>query len=209
LAEDLLGDDWMSTGLRDIWGTAPDNVYAVGGKGLIVHYDGTVWTQVESGTTAYLTAIWGSGADDIYAVGNGGTVLHFDGATWSRMTSGSKGDLNDVWGSSPSDVYVVGETTSEKSHVILHGDGVEWTEVHSGEGALLGIQGLAHDDIFAVGGLRNDDDSVRGVALHFGGDAWRPIDIEIDEFLWDVAITASGEDYYFVGPDNTIVHGER
>ncbi|MBW1872574.1 MAG: hypothetical protein JRJ19_10940, partial [Deltaproteobacteria bacterium] len=45
--------------VMDVWGTAPDDIYAVGFKGNILHYDGNSWTKMESGTEANLEGIWG------------------------------------------------------------------------------------------------------------------------------------------------------
>lgn len=205
LSEDL-GEEWSEGALKGVWGGASNDVFAVGFGGLIAHYDGSVWTRMESGTSADLEEIWGSASDDVYAVGEGGAILHFDGEAWSQMVSGTTGYLNDVWGSSPTDIWAVGEVELEKDHVILHYDGVEWSVVRTGEGGLLGVHGAAANDIYAVGGLRNEDDSVKGVALHYDGTSWTEIDAGVNMFLWDVAVTAPGGDCYMVGPDDTIVH---
>ncbi|HSG28465.1 MAG TPA: FlgD immunoglobulin-like domain containing protein, partial [Candidatus Krumholzibacterium sp.] len=57
-------DEIMDTGvtqtLRAIWGSSAEDVYAVGDGGVVVHYDGVVWTQMTSGTTSGLLGIWGS-----------------------------------------------------------------------------------------------------------------------------------------------------
>jgi hypothetical protein len=81
-----------------VWGSSGSDVYAVGYdgssyKGTILHYDGSAWSTMSSGTDNSLYAVWGSsGADpgppDVYAVGRGwddyrledyGTILHYSG----------------------------------------------------------------------------------------------------------------------------------
>lgn len=47
---------------NDIWATSPSNIYFVGDKGRIVHYDGTNFEKINSGTDANLTCI--DGTDD-------------------------------------------------------------------------------------------------------------------------------------------------
>ncbi len=42
-----------------IWGTSLDNLYFVGNKGTIVHYDGSGWEKIESGTETQIRDIWG------------------------------------------------------------------------------------------------------------------------------------------------------
>jgi hypothetical protein len=86
----------------------------VGVSGTILHWDGSVWTSVSSGTTNNLWGIWGSGASDVWAVGNSdvafvGTILHWDGSAWTSVSSGTTSHLYGVWGSGPSDVWAVGD----------------------------------------------------------------------------------------------------
>src|SRR5512138_2875912 len=82
--------------LLGVWGTAPDDVWAVGGnpdESLILHNDGTGWTrQVMSGTSR-LWNTYGFSGNDVYAVGERGLILHFDGNTWTRIPSGTNATL--------------------------------------------------------------------------------------------------------------------
>jgi hypothetical protein len=79
----------------------------VGRSGTILHYDGSAWSAMSSGTTNYLDDVWGSSSTDVFAVG-WDTILHYDGSAWSAMSSPSTGSLKGVWGSSASDVSAVG-----------------------------------------------------------------------------------------------------
>ena len=89
--------------LRDVWGSSPSNVFAVGGTTL--HYDDSTWREM-SGGGGY--GVWGSSASNVFAVGFYGTILHYDGSTWGEMSSGTTEHLRGVWGISSSDVFVVG-----------------------------------------------------------------------------------------------------
>jgi hypothetical protein len=67
-------------------------VWAVGGGGTLLHWDGTAWTQVMSPTTNALNGVSGTSATDVWAVGAGtgfgpATVLHFNGTTWSSVSN--------------------------------------------------------------------------------------------------------------------------
>jgi hypothetical protein len=42
-----------------IWGTSSKNLYIVGANGSIAHYDGKIWTKIESGTTLAFYDIYG------------------------------------------------------------------------------------------------------------------------------------------------------
>jgi hypothetical protein len=72
--------------LIDIWGTSSSNVYAVGEDGVLLHYNGSAWSEIASGTTADLYGIWGSSASNVYAVGAFGTLLRYDGNSWVPTT---------------------------------------------------------------------------------------------------------------------------
>ena len=57
--------------------------------GTILHYNGSAWSPMTSGTTFVLNGIWGSSGNNVFAVGEGGTILHYNGSAWSPMTSGT------------------------------------------------------------------------------------------------------------------------
>jgi hypothetical protein len=107
------------TNLMDVWGSRADDIYAVGFKGTILHFDGHQWTSMLSGTEADLTGVWGyvlrDNQDqiqrtDIFAVGSSGTILRFDGNLWLIQRVINDPDpahpnpqpvtdtLHDVWG---------------------------------------------------------------------------------------------------------------
>ena len=93
--------------LSAIWGTSSSDVFAVGGLGTILHYNGKTWSNMSSGGTNWFYAVWGSSSSDVFVVGTDGTILHYNGQEWSNMTSGSSDLLCGVLGSSSSDVFAV------------------------------------------------------------------------------------------------------
>ena len=108
----------QGTDLYAVWGSAADNVYAVGTKGTILHYDGNAWSSMNSPTASDLYGIWGQSANDIFAVGdayhNDGThystptILRYDGTAWSKMPALSTRYFNAVWGRSADDIFASG-----------------------------------------------------------------------------------------------------
>ncbi|MBN1342486.1 MAG: hypothetical protein JXQ73_07390 [Phycisphaerae bacterium] len=144
--------------INGLWGTASDNVFAVGYYGVILRYDGSTWSTMTSGTTISLRDVWGTGPNDVFAVGYGGTILRYNGATWSPMTSGTTRGLYAVWGSAANDVFAAGE-----SGTVLHYDGTAWSSMESGTSVQLnGVWGSGPSDVYAVG----ED----GTILHYGGE---------------------------------------
>ena len=69
--------------LYSAWGSASNDVWAVGWAagpvgegGTILHWDGSGWSAFTNGTGPYLTGVWGSASNDVWTVGAGGTILH-------------------------------------------------------------------------------------------------------------------------------------
>jgi hypothetical protein len=73
--------------LTSVWGSAADDVWAVGTSGTILHWDGTDWSsvQLDFPVPADLYGIWGSGPDNVWAVGARGTILWWRGTTWDLL----------------------------------------------------------------------------------------------------------------------------
>lgn len=99
--------DLEQPGLLDIWGTAADDIWAVGHGGRIQRWNGERWQGVPSGTEVALRAVRGASADAVWAVGDGGTILFWDGETWAPVDSGTDQDLYGVWDAG-SAVWAVG-----------------------------------------------------------------------------------------------------
>ncbi len=72
--------------LNAVWGATASQVWAVGARGVIVHWDGRTVQRVDSPTRWSLTSIVARDFNDAYA-GGGEVVLHFDGRTWEVWDS--------------------------------------------------------------------------------------------------------------------------
>ncbi|MFT5431585.1 MAG: NADH:ubiquinone oxidoreductase subunit 5 (subunit L)/multisubunit Na+/H+ antiporter MnhA subunit [Myxococcota bacterium] len=82
--------------LRGLWVGSPDNVWFVGDNGLIIHYDGTDYSPVPSGTVVGLRAITGRGAGEIYIGGAEGTLLKYDGTSVAAIESPTASRISDL-----------------------------------------------------------------------------------------------------------------
>jgi hypothetical protein len=136
--------------LYDVWGTAADDVYAVGDA--IAHWNGEEWRVQTKLTRGPLRAIWGASDVEIFAVGDDGLILHYDGSRWDPMESAHSGDLTAVGGTAPDNVLAVGDG------VILHYDGIAWS-------ALPGAPDVAYRSLWGSS----------GGALYLGADSARVI----------------------------------
>jgi hypothetical protein len=151
--------------LQALWGSAPNDVYAVGSEG-VLHYDGNAWSTIATGVQDNLHDIWGSDKSNIYAVGginndNVGIALHFDGQSWSNVNISTSHSWRAVWGSGAQDVFVAG------GNEVAHFDGSTWksSEPPVPEHGSLQVFKCNTKEVFAIDG---DD-----LALYrLDGSAW-------------------------------------
>ena len=177
--------------LNGVWGGNANDVWAVGLRDTIVHWDGSVWSGISYQTKDDLTGIWGSGLGDIWAVGargTGGVIIRWNGMGSTIDSAEVPAVLNGVWGDGPDDVWGVGA-----SGMLVHWDGtVLWTVSTGLTDDLLGIWGTSGDDLWAVG--RN------GTILHWDGAGWVQLALGIADDLH--AVWSSGAGDIWVGCDS-------
>lgn len=123
----------------DIWGSSPDNVWAVlsGGISPLWHYDGQEWNEWPR-PGPQLNTIFGFAQDDVWMGGNDGKIYHFDGNEWSIQYIYSKDgmqspNISGIFGTSRSEVYAIGTLRSGNEirpylGFILSFDGIQWKE---------------------------------------------------------------------------------
>jgi photosystem II stability/assembly factor-like uncharacterized protein len=158
------------TDLAGISGVSSSDVFVVGARGTVLHFDGTRWKEQKSGTSRNLSAVRAISPSDVFAVGFDGLILHFDGKEWRRQESGTTRTLSAIWGDSPSNVVAVG-----RSGKILRYDGKVWRAEQSGTRQdLLAVWGSSSSDIYAGG--------ARATLLHFRGDSWSPVQIGLEQY---------------------------
>ncbi|HEX3345693.1 MAG TPA: hypothetical protein VHS09_14015 [Polyangiaceae bacterium] len=150
--------------LLSAWGTAPDDVFAVGGPlgngtpSAVLHYDGASWTDLHASGTDTFWWAHGTGRADVWFVGTSGRITHWDGTTLTDVASGTTATLFGVWAASPSDVWAVGGTpdggASAPNDVVLHFDGTSFTPAPLPQAlgrAFFKVWGTASDDLYVVG----------------------------------------------------------
>ena len=153
------------TNLSGVSGVNPSDVFVVGARGTVLHFDGTRWKEQKSGTSRNLSAVWAVSPTDVFAVGFDGLILHFDGKEWRQQASGTTRTLSAIWGDSPSHLVAVG-----RSGTILRYDGKVWRAEGSGtRHDLLAVWGSSARDVYAGG--------ARGTLLHFDGSSWNGVEV--------------------------------
>ena len=157
-----------------VWGSSPNDVWAVGDAGTILHWDGTAWLDSSvSGHPDGFLNVWGSGPSDVWAVGfrNGtGPIFHWDGTNWQRVFTAPR-VLEGIWGTGPMDVWASGGVSgSEVNGILLHFDGTEWTEVEvpGGLPMMHAIWGTSSNDVYVGGRFR---------WIHWDGSTWSNLEL--------------------------------
>ncbi len=155
--------------LSGTFGTSPTDMWAVGNKGTILHFDGHSVAPVSAGVTTDLSDVWGTSSTDVWAVGAGGTVLHFDGHAFVPVASSTNVALRAVFTARPNDVWIGGDAST-----LLHWDGSALSPVAlpgvPTDATIYDIHGIAPNDIWLVCG----DDSSGAIMVHYDGTTWSP-----------------------------------
>ncbi|NOQ46121.1 MAG: hypothetical protein GQ559_05550 [Desulfobulbaceae bacterium] len=122
--------------LTAIWGSAADNVYVVGTRdGVVLQYNGSQWSEVETPSRTSLNGIGGSLTDNIFAVGRQGPILHYDGSQWIEQETPlpiyPPSELYGVSGLGADEVFAVGKYSRNvgseiDNSIILRHDGRRW-----------------------------------------------------------------------------------
>jgi hypothetical protein len=200
-----------SFGLSAVAATSSTNAWAVGsycasacGKSaetdhtLILHWNGTAWTQVSSPNPSTfgptLSAVTAISASDAWAVGTwcvsgcgtAGNVwhallLHWNGSAWTQAPSPGA-NIPILFGasaSSSSNAWAVGSDDTFRS-AILHWNGTSWARVPSPSPspsmtALFGAAANSPSDAWAVGDTGFPFGPLKTLILHWNGSAWTQV----------------------------------
>jgi hypothetical protein len=151
--------------LGEVWGSGPNNVFALGLPGQIAHFDGTSWSLASSGTADGLGGLWGVSATSVYATGGNfaGTtdVVHYDGSSWAKITAPVAQFLSGIWGRSDTSLFVVATDGS-----IFHYNGTTWSAMGSPTtGRFEDVWGASDSAVFAVGR--------GGLIARYDGSSWQ------------------------------------
>lgn len=194
------GTSWKDLapgGADSFWwvsGTGPNDVWMVGEKGRMTHWNGSSFEELPRVTTATIWGLWAASPTDAWAsAGTPGkgtaaendVILHWDGAAWSKVTLPGKPlgrSLNKVWGTSSDDLYAVGEFAT-----VWHKKGADWlleSDPPVAKSTLLTVFGCSASDVYAVGGSD---------VIHSDGTSWSKAEVSLSNVVNGVTCGAPGE----------------
>jgi hypothetical protein len=166
--------------LHSIWGTSSSDMYAVGDAGTILHFDGSIWTKMLSGTLKNLQTIWGTDDQHIWAAGwnistGAAEEVAYDGTAWrvdQLSTSGEafKWGLSNVWACDSANIpvaFVSGSQLFRKTgQAAWRDDDSDRIGNRGSDGSYIGvgIRGNAPNDLIVAGNW--------GFISHWNGASW-------------------------------------
>lgn len=111
--------------LRALGGTGADDLWAVGEKGTVVHWDGARWAAHSTGVTSSLNGVWAGAKDHAWVVGDGGVSLWWNGRRWSAVNTGTTSDLLAVSGGATERIGLGASRTPSGGMVALWAAGAD------------------------------------------------------------------------------------
>ena len=144
-------------GVEKLWGASNNNIFGVGNAGTIVHFDGTNWTQMTSGTTVDLQDVWGLDGSHVWVtgsnVGDGHSItLRYDGTSWSKLYDNTGQtplmyfNFSSVWTYDETLLYLTG---GSQLRVLQEG---KYTQIETGgQYVSYRVRGINQNDIFTTG----------------------------------------------------------
>lgn len=192
--------------LRAVWGSAANDVWFVGDRETLLHWDGTtiqdLSDRIPGRQGSSLTALWGQsakGQTTLWAVGQSGTVITIvqPGAgapTLTRQTGLATANLTGIWNAAAPDSPLPDLWLAAGNALLRWDTASPPVPVVPGSDAsqsLRAVFGLGPSDIWAVGD--------KGLALHFQAGAWQKVDLGTDKDLH--AVWGDSRGVWVAGPD--------
>ena len=160
----------------------------------VIRWDGSKWTEMNTGNLDSPQGIYAAAHDDVYAGShyNAG-IWHYDGTTWTAQASSP--NIDATWGTGHSDVYASGI-----GGYLAHYDGSNWTPVAgASSNELFGIGGSGAGDVYVVG--------AQNTLLHGSGTSFTKLDAGIAYPVDFYGVWAASATDVFVVGNGVILHG--
>ena len=177
-------------------GSAGNDVWAVGDRGTILHWDGSAWTKVPSNTTAHLFGVAMVSASRGWAAGSDGAIVEWNGSAWNVVPPKSSDWYRAVAivpGTQPVQAWAPGDKAGVG--FFLYYDGAEW-KTKIGDytpifgGTLFDVSMLSAGAGWAVGNKFGGTGMV-GQTLRWDGARWNTFSNPADELYAVHMLSAS------------------
>lgn len=168
----------LKRGLVSVWGASASDVWSVGGddgKGdgpIVIHYDGTSFSHVTTGTQGTLWWVFGFADGPVYMGGENGLVLRYANGEFETLATPSDSTVYGIWGAGD-DLWAVGGQLDgstgaqiwklEDDDFVIP-DGLTTIETS----AIFKVWGCSENNVWFVG--------TGGTIIHWDGEAFEPVE---------------------------------
>ena len=178
----------LTGSINKIWGTSSSDLYVVGNDGNIVHYNGILWSKIESGTDVDFLDVWGTPDGSIVWVSGRdlnktvlikienqeANIVFEEHYPWQIQKGKISGGISSIWTDNANYLYA---TTPINVYRCLSNTSGEGKEIYPYEDYLYGgtvrIRGTGVNNIFTSG----SNSSI----LHYNGFNWKRYEQFYDE----------------------------
>lgn len=192
----------VSKTIYGMWGTGPNDVFAVGANGAVFHFAGNGWTQQAKFTEQDLRGIYGLSATQMWAVGLQGAAAVFDGIGWTNVPmwpTTSKPNLHAVYAAptaaGPPSVWAVGQSGTYRLETV--NNVLSWKAFAAPYLNAAAIAGSDASHIWSVG--------MQGKINFWDGTTWKAQNSGTAIALLGAAAIAA-DDAWAVGEAGQILH---
>lgn len=187
------GEDLSLAQIRGAWFNAPDDIWAGGLAGELLHYDGVGWS-IEQNVGVGIRGMAG-GPSTAWAVTDNGEFLAFDGAQWSFTADVGFPLLYSV------DLVddEIGWATGATGTILQLDDGA-WVDAGAGApvGTLYEVWAASSTAAWAVGDF--------GTVMQWDGIGWSQIDVGAGDLDLFAISGRDSSDVWIGGEDNSLFH---
>jgi hypothetical protein len=150
-ARSISDDVPTSLDLQAVWVSGPTDVWAVGSRGTVLHWDGQRWTTGAGFPVHHLLTVTGTGANEVWVGGNSGTLMHFDGTRWTSVDSGTTEHLLSVLPTAGA-LWTLSLEEFQTTYRVRHRTGSAWTSDEVREESWAALFGVG-ERVWALGAL--------------------------------------------------------
>ena len=145
--------------IYSIHGTSGNNIFAVGGGGTLLKYNGSNWSPIETSTSEIFFNVWSPSPDVVYLLSSDQYIRKYSNGSFSTVYTDPDPTqkFNPIAGFSADDIFVGGIGT------ICHYNGTSWSTMEiDSEAYIWGLWGIDGNHVYAVdmdGGIHFYDGS--------------------------------------------------
>lgn len=180
-------------------GTAPDDIWAIGGY-YLAHRDSLAWSylpeswyiRARAGHSIARGQVVTGGRDGIYRWTaddpNAPAAEHLDPAV----------EVRDVLGFGPGRVYAIGYNATDGGYLLHRESDAGWSQELIPIDSPWAMAGPNEDDLWVVG--------ESGAAIHRTGGAWKQVPTGASEWLYSAWVSSDGGEVWFTGDVDHVFH---